>query len=208
MRHLTEEQIKSYEQELEDAEQTISKDKQLHLEAVADVRTLEEKIKSRQEEIDTMSVQIEELSKNCNQWTQEVAVLEKQIRTIEGTLRADVRQKKIDALLSEQTDFYSGLEKSVEAAQSSLDETSKSFLNLRDPKKTALVVQRKIENRADFTLETIEMRSMKLQYEKLMEDLCTAKIDGTPITLQDTQFPQSYLTGLAYKPEIITLWQK
>jgi len=204
---LTDKGIEELNEEIEQAKNTIEEGTRLRKEKLDHVKSLRLKIKSMSDEIEEMTSTIRQLEIECNEHLQENRTLDHRIRTVVLSITDDTRQKAINELVEKQSVFWTGLTKAITEAQDELDETTRAFVKLGDPAAAVDTMKSKYDHPKDFSREAVEIRSHVFNYTKLIEALCTSKIDGRTITISDTKGPQQYLKDVAYIPSVMKYWQ-
>ena len=207
MKLLSKDQIDALHQEVQSSQEKINANVERTTENTNDVHSLMEKLKNLQEEMDTASVQLESVKSE----TARLGVTNKQltlrIQEIEQQLSEDERQKRILDLVAQQPEFYDAILTKIIQAQDELEEDVRAFIELADPNKAVHRIRSDIEQMGNFRNEAIDLRGIKARYTNLIEQLCTAKVDGQKITIEASREPSAYLDAMVRRTPITSYWQ-
>lgn len=114
---------------------------------------------------------------------------------------------KFNAMMSEQSDFWAAATIRLQKIQEELKEELPDFANFLDPAQAMENLRKQTEG-SPFTQYSVDVRTVAGNYQRLLEDLVSDKLDGKSIRLSRHQERNNLLDRFLKSETIERSWNK
>ncbi len=202
---LSEEKLDSLEDIIKSGQSAQDDLKQKHNDIGKNIGELNIKIKNNLMENENLREEIKRLQEAKNEIANEYNPWNQKIDDAEKAIAAHGRESRIQELISTFPEFSRVLEARIKAKQESIAELMPNFINFIAPKDAAKSIEKAIAGMG-MSLELVNMRSAKNEYEESIRALCEKKLDKKHITLAEGQAHIAAIDHFITLPHVEGYW--
>ena len=202
---LTEEKIDLLEETIKQGQSAQDDLKQKHSDLGKNIGELNQKIKNNLMENENLRAQIEQLQEERNSIANEYNPWNQKIDDAEKAIAAHARESKLQKLATTFPTFCKVLEARIRAKQESIAELMPNFINFTEPKDAANAIDKAIAGMG-MSVELVNMRAAKNNYEEAIRTLCEKRLDNKQITLAEGQAHIAAIDVFITLPHVEKYW--
>ena len=180
---------------------------QEHTELRKNIAGNDKKINTLKDESEALQKESHELTRKTVDIATEHNQLQRLISDFEKALDEHKRDKAIEEMIAQQPEFYTVMKKRLTRLQEEISDAGNDFISFVAPENVIKAIKPIMEGNG-FSQPLGVLRGGKQHYDSYIKNICTRRVDGDNISLNETQANLIAIDKWLMLPEVIRYWQK